>query len=202
MKTVQIKSFKHYLEYTESLESLGNTILLFRGQTTDKPLLPSVVRANPNFNTIEVETKMLNEFRRRSYLLLNKQIDSDWDLMVYAQHFGLKTRLLDWSSNPLVALWFACENEYMFNATSYVYILEGDESLLVSNDLKETPFNIKRTKILRPVLNSDRILAQSGWFTAHKYSTKFKKFVKLETNDELKKSITQLIIPYVLSYKL
>jgi len=138
---------------------------------------------------------MLAEFRRRSYLLINREIKSDWDLLVYAQHFGLKTRLLDWSSNPLVALWFACQNEHKLDKDSYVYILEGDKSMMVDIDKDKSPFTNDKTKILRPVLNSERILAQSGWFTAHRYSNKAKKFVQLESNKELKTAITRLKIP-------
>lgn len=31
--------------------------------------------------------------------------------MEYVQHFGVPTRLLDFSSNPLVALYFCCKNK-------------------------------------------------------------------------------------------
>ncbi|WP_259065262.1 FRG domain-containing protein [Mucilaginibacter sp. X4EP1] len=192
MEVKEIKSFKHYVEFTEALNYLGENIILFRGQSTNKALLPSIARSNPKLDTTNVEIKMLSEFRRTSHLLMNKQIDSDWDLLVYAQHFGLKTRLLDWSSNPMVALWFACQNEFKFQSDSYVYILSGNSSLLA--DINKSPFETTKTRILCPVLNSERILAQSGWFTAHKYSKNNKGFVKLETNEELKDSITQLVI--------
>lgn len=44
-------------------------------------------------------------------------------------------------------------------------------------------------------MNNERIVAQSGWFTAHKFSSRAKKFVTLETNNRTKKSITEIEIP-------
>lgn len=195
MKKDRIKSFKDFLNHIEYIELMGYDINLFRGQSTNKPLLPSICREKPTFNSTEIEKKMLEDFKRRSPLLISKKFENDWEWLVYAQHFGLKTRLLDWTSNPLVALWFACENQYELNKNSYIYILSCDEDLQVDITKNQSPFVSSFTKILKPTLNNERIVAQSGWFTAHKYSNKAKQFVTLETNQAIKTNLIQIEIP-------
>jgi hypothetical protein len=195
MKKDTIKSFRDFLNHIELIELMGYDINLFRGQSDNKSLLPTICREKPNFDTTEIEKKMLADFKRRSPLLITKAFESDWEWLIYAQHFGMKTRLLDWTSNPLVALWFACQNQYSMQKSSYLYILSCDDDLQVDLSKNQSPFDSSLTKILRPTLNNERIVAQSGWFTAHKYSNKVKRFVTLETNSAIKTNLTQIEIP-------
>lgn len=195
MDKKEIKSFQEYLEIFECLSSEKHEIILFRGQSDDSPLLPSISRKDPKIDTTKKEQEMLEELKRRSQLTVKTSFSNEWEWLVFAQHFGLKTRLLDWTSNPLTALWFACSNEYKSDSDSYVYILTADSSFLIDIKKKESPFDTSKTRILRPALNNERIIAQAGWFTAHKYSKSAGRFVKLETNNDLKKKLVQVKVP-------
>ena len=95
LETYTYKDIKDYVSVVEEYNE--GEFRLFRGQSCDGPLLPKIARKNPKQDTTEKEKKMLEELRRRANLFIGNKMDN-WDLMVYAQHFGMATRLLDWTS--------------------------------------------------------------------------------------------------------
>lgn len=164
-------------------------ILLFRGQKSLDPLLPKIARYDPNVDTIKLERHMLAELRRTGGSVFPHDSASDLNLLVKAQHFGMATRLLDWTSNPLIAVWFACTDCNPRRA-SYVFLFDTNNENPPSTSEIEDPFSTTRTSIFKPELNNPRIIAQSGWFTLHAYSKGLKRFVSLDRNKLLMNQIT------------
>ncbi|GAH33443.1 unnamed protein product [marine sediment metagenome] len=86
----------------------------FRGEPScDTPLLPSVYRPKPD-GSFHNENALLQMFRMRapSYygeLIPNRGDTDQW--LFLAQHVGLPTRLLDWTENALLALYFALKEK-------------------------------------------------------------------------------------------
>jgi hypothetical protein len=66
---------------------------------------------------LRLECEMLEQFRSAGAMYLNS--DNNVEIYFAAQHFGMPTRLLDWSANPLTALFFACVDEPMKDGFVY-----------------------------------------------------------------------------------
>jgi hypothetical protein len=106
-----IESFKQYVALVERMESQAKNSLWFRGcGGKNKGLVPSLYRhktKKKKTDIEELERKLMTRFRQRSIPLVNRPLNEDWDTLFFMQHYGIPTRLLDWTENPFIAFYFA-----------------------------------------------------------------------------------------------
>lgn len=84
--------------------------LWFRGLSrTAHSLVPKIMRDGKDANDVfERETRLLTRFRQRSLAYWPSGYpQNDWEHLFAMQHYGMPTRLLDWSENLFVASHFA-----------------------------------------------------------------------------------------------
>ncbi len=109
---VKVDSLREALELAESWRANGECDW-FRGQTEPWPLVPTILRLK-NENYPKVMKELDRYFQWSSKTPILEPISKDFQsLMGVAQHYGLPTHLLDFSTEPEIAGFFATHGENM-----------------------------------------------------------------------------------------
>ncbi|MEE9446385.1 MAG: FRG domain-containing protein [Arenicellales bacterium] len=126
------------------------------GQKFKEPCKPKLFRKVTNsikpdiFNGFRDEIHRVEKWFNAISLSEGKvpQVSGDFEKLALAQHYGVTTRLLDWTLNPLVALWFACFDS------------DGNDGYIYSYNPVVIDLSFVKEEILRP-FPSDRYNAIS-----------------------------------------
>lgn len=182
----KINSISQFIEIVEDLKTKGAmSNFYFRGHVNSEfELLPQLYRPiiykdGSKGDLPKYEKEILNEFKKQA----TRYIESaeKWDYFTTAicgQHYGIQTRLLDWTTNALVALFFACydPNNSYENCDGMVWIL--DDCLYYSlycklknmtsremfNSLIDNKIQSENPTIFTPNDIDARIVSQSSHF--------------------------------------
>lgn len=200
---------KIWMTWTDPLDRIAT--IWFRGHSNVAwPLLPGMCR--PEYSDVS-EHRYRHDFYLRAQPFLSEcsvAPTSDWDWYFLMQHYGVPTRLIDWTESALVALYFAVQPSPQIS-TACVWILNPGtinkkapglgnfvpiyNEKFVKSYLPALWDERPRTIPLPPVaidppLNSPRIAAQRGKFTIHGRST-----LALNQRPEFKKCLLRIDIP-------
>jgi hypothetical protein len=160
-------------------------VLWYRGHpNSDFYLIASLLRYK---NGLDKEKYLFTTFKKFSDRILQRR-ESEWETLFEMQHFGIPTRLLDWSETFGVALFFATTYNqshhpdkdaaiYLLNpielnrlsGIGQIFKVPEDETKFGYTKIywDHSPFAARAPIAIEPIFLNERMLAQRGVFTVH-----------------------------------
>lgn len=143
MDTLEVVNFTGFHNRVHMLYQ-ENPLYIFRGlSNVDYPLISSLGRCfrklideghSSREELLEEERNAYRLFKTEAVALIEREPKSAIQWLALMQHYGLPTRLLDWTLNPLVALYFAVRSNPQGDAVVYVNSFERDRWLHGDDD--------------------------------------------------------------------
>lgn len=141
----------------------------FRGlSSADYRLETTLIRLGGDY--AKLERHLLRNFRKYAHRSVVER-DSVWHWLSVAQHFGLPTRILDWTYSPFIAMHFATANIDKFDRDGVIWAVnyvKAHELLpqFLRDSLEEEGANVMTLNLMNEAINSlnelDALDAQSG----------------------------------------
>jgi hypothetical protein len=171
-------------------------LFLFRGQGAEIwQLSPSFDRWFDNLNTsrtrMDIANSLLGLFRHECESLNLGEDYRENDEMMWAlgQHYGLPTRLLDWSESPYIAAFFAFHESLMRNNNQgnvAIWVLH------VNNQIWSSDIGVRIIEV--PSHGNERLRHQAGKFTLSQTPFRsLEEFVQYSAPAEV--ALTKFVIP-------
>lgn len=181
------------------------TKFLFRGvSNTNFELLPSVLRkttengiTNDMYTAWEKEYTILKDFMSEaSGTLRDIPKNNLYQWAEYAQHFGVPTRFLDWTKNPLVALYFACCNNCSENPAIWILNTRSYTMLEQTNRLSSDSASLQNAEIMDKLIRGEKIcnypILYLPFYIDHRMSAQASFFMVWGNRNE---PLEQMILP-------
>jgi hypothetical protein len=158
------KRVRSWIEFQQHIEPYLDGNYLFRGVTSVRhTLIPSVGRQRDGYNySVNIEKALFDQFKREALPFLAARPQNDWEWLALAQHYGVPTRLLDWSESPSVSLFFAVWGNDDEDAGLYIIRRPNEVKAL-----KRHPFDVADVLFFYPGYVTPRLVSQRGLFTVH-----------------------------------